>query len=95
MYFHALPRRFSSAIRVSRPYLFEPAAINDRGQVALDGSDEWILWQGGAVRHRGTGEIMALKVKGKPIYGVQFHPESVLTSHGKQILSNFLRMCGQ
>jgi len=43
----------------------------------------------------GAGEIMALRVKGKRIYGVQFHPESVMTSHGKRILSNFLRMCGQ
>jgi len=40
-------------------------------------------------------EIMALKVRGKEVYGVQFHPESVLTSHGRTILSNFLRMCEQ
>ncbi len=40
-----------------------------------------------------TAEIMALRVKGKDIYGVQFHPESVLTSSGRKILSNFLRMC--
>ncbi len=40
-------------------------------------------------------EIMALQVKGKPVYGVQFHPESVLTSSGRTLLSNFLRMCGQ
>lgn len=39
------------------------------------------------------GEVMALRVRGKPIYGVQFHPESVLTSHGRRILSNFLGMC--
>lgn len=38
-------------------------------------------------------EIMALKLNGFDIYGVQFHPESVMTSHGKGILSNFLRMC--
>lgn len=38
-------------------------------------------------------EIMALKVKRKDVYGVQFHPESVLTSCGKKILSNFLGMC--
>jgi len=38
-------------------------------------------------------EIMAIRVAGKDIYGVQFHPESVMTSHGKRILSNFLRMC--
>lgn len=38
-------------------------------------------------------EIMSLKVRGKDIYGVQFHPESVLTSSGRHLLSNFLRMC--
>lgn len=40
-----------------------------------------------------TGEIMALRVRGTRVYGVQFHPESVMTSHGRTILSNFLRMC--
>lgn len=40
-----------------------------------------------------AGEVMALKVKGKQIYGLQFHPESVMTSHGRTLLSNFLRMC--
>ncbi len=39
------------------------------------------------------GEIMALKVKDTEVYGVQFHPESVMTSHGKILLSNFLRKC--
>ncbi len=38
-------------------------------------------------------EIMALKVRDAQVYGVQFHPESVMTSHGRTILSNFLRMC--
>jgi anthranilate synthase/aminodeoxychorismate synthase-like glutamine amidotransferase len=40
-----------------------------------------------------SDEIMALKVRDKEVYGVQFHPESVMTSHGKVLLSNFLRMC--
>lgn len=40
-------------------------------------------------------EIMAMKVRGKPIYGVQFHPESIMTAHGKRILSNFLGMCAR
>lgn len=38
------------------------------------------------------GEIMALAHRNYPIRGVQFHPESILTSHGKQMLRNFLEM---
>jgi anthranilate synthase/aminodeoxychorismate synthase-like glutamine amidotransferase len=39
------------------------------------------------------GEIMSVRVRGENVYGVQFHPESILTSHGRRIMSNFLRMC--
>jgi anthranilate synthase/aminodeoxychorismate synthase-like glutamine amidotransferase len=38
------------------------------------------------------GEIMGLQHRQYPIHGVQFHPESILTSYGKQILKNFLTM---
>ncbi len=37
------------------------------------------------------GEIMGLKHKTWPLEGVQFHPEAVLTEHGKEMIQNFLR----
>jgi anthranilate synthase/aminodeoxychorismate synthase-like glutamine amidotransferase len=37
-------------------------------------------------------EIMGLKYREHPTYGVQFHPESILTEHGRRMLRNFLEM---
>jgi anthranilate synthase component 2 len=38
--------------------------------------------------------IMGLKHKTRPIFGLQFHPESILTEHGKAMLKNFLNIKG-
>ena len=37
-----------------------------------------------------NGEVMGVRHKTHPVVGVQFHPESILTEHGKRILQNFL-----
>ncbi len=39
------------------------------------------------------GELMGIRHRAYPIYGVQFHPESILTPFGKQILKNCLGIC--
>ena len=37
-------------------------------------------------------EIMSLEIKNKKIYGVQFHPESIMSEHGHKIIDNFLKL---
>lgn len=40
------------------------------------------------------GEIMGLAHKTRPIHGVQFHPESIATEHGHDLIGNFLDLAG-
>lgn len=37
------------------------------------------------------GEIMAMRHREYPVVGMQFHPESIYTQHGKRMIENFLR----
>ena len=39
-------------------------------------------------------EIMGVRHRQHPIFGIQFHPESIMTEHGRQILKNFLLLGG-
>src|SRR6476661_579949 len=52
---------------------------------------EIVAWS--SDRPRGQ-EIMALVHRTLPIFGVQFHPESVATVHGKRLLANFFSLAG-
>lgn len=45
--------------------------------------------------HTDSGVIMSLQHKSKPIYGVQFHPESVMTEGGYMMLANWLATLGE
>ncbi|MBU6374089.1 MAG: aminodeoxychorismate/anthranilate synthase component II, partial [Alphaproteobacteria bacterium] len=40
------------------------------------------------------GEIMGMHHRDRPVFGVQFHPESIASEHGKPLLANFLRVAG-
>lgn len=40
------------------------------------------------------GEIMAMRHRDYPLIGIQFHPESIYTEHGKKMIENFLEMGG-
>ena len=37
-----------------------------------------------------NGIVMGVRHKSDPVYGIQFHPESIMTEFGKEILSNFI-----
>jgi anthranilate synthase component 2 len=40
------------------------------------------------------GEVMGLSHKTRPVFGVQFHPESIASEHGHAIVGNFLAAAG-
>ncbi len=59
--------------------VIQPESLPDALQVTARASDS-------------ADEIHAIRHREHPVWGVQFHPESVLTVHGKQLLANFLQL---
>ena len=47
-----------------------------------------------AVAEDDPSEIHAVRHREHPVWGVQFHPESVMTAHGRELLANFLKLAG-
>ena len=74
-------RRASSPLQVGRYHslIVERASLPDSLRIVATAEDD-------------PTEIHALRHETHPVWGVQFHPESVLTPHGKQLLRNFLEL---
>ncbi len=71
-----------SPTRVTRYHslVLEPASIHDAFNVTAWSHDEQGKPQ----------DVMAIQHKTRPLFGVQYHPESVLTEHGHEVIKNFL-----
>ena len=82
---HQLFQGIPSPVEVMRYHslVVSPDRLPDELEIVAWSSD----------RPRGQ-EIMALCHRTLPVYGVQFHPESVATLHGKRLLANFLTLAG-
>ena len=59
--------------------VIEPSTVPDDLEVTATADDA-------------PSEIHAVQHRRHPVWGVQFHPESILTEHGKAMLTNFLQM---
>lgn len=70
---------FANMLGEMKVGLYHSWAINDRGDYRV-------------IATSGSGVIMGIENREKKLVGVQFHPESIMTENGKQLLLNFLQM---
>lgn len=67
-----------------------PGIIHVARYHSLSGVRETLPPELDIVANTTSGDIMAVAHREYPVYGLQFHPESILTSHGDAIIQNFL-----
>jgi anthranilate synthase/aminodeoxychorismate synthase-like glutamine amidotransferase len=81
-----------SRIRHDGTYIFDgiPNAFEATRYHSLIVSKEGMPDKLEAIAHTEDGIMMALRHRGLPVFGVQFHPESIASRHGREIVGNFL-----
>lgn len=93
-YAHTLMHGKKSMVRISSDPVF--AGLEEKIEVAryhsLAADGDTIPECLNVIASTDDGEIMAVKHATRPVYGFQFHPESVLTPDGKTIVTNFLNI---
>ncbi len=90
--FAGLPRTFTATRYHS--LIVEKSSLPPELEVTATCQDEAARAQAAASGAGDAHLIMAMRHKTRPIFGLQFHPESILTEHGKAMIRNFLAMKG-
>ncbi len=86
----------TSMVRHGEDHLFEdlPNPFVATRYHSLSVREETVPEELQAIAWSGDGTVMALRHRELPYWGVQFHPESILTPSGPTLMRNFLRLCG-
>jgi len=80
MIYHYTDLIFSEVPNPTQIVRYHSLVINNLGKGLVD------------ISHTSENEIMAIKHETKPFYGLQFHPESILSDYGLKMLSNWVKI---
>ena len=73
--------------------LMEKCGLQEYEKILCGNMANGHRWETYAIKGKpGAGEIMGVKHRTLPVWGVQFHPESILTESGRTVLKNFLKL---